>query len=118
MTASEKHIALTIIEYAIDNDLRLFESYSGRGMAGRTCIGISVANDGEVDELLDAIVDEVTDAQYEEVAEDEMKELVAEARRIVKKGSRRDSLGMGRIIYWPYLESTDELLEDVRAAWG
>ncbi len=49
-------------------------SYSGRGMYGRYCVGVSI--------------DDYFDAQ-------EVKKLIS--------GSRMDNLGMGYIVYWPGL---------------
>lgn len=58
---------------AEDREERFTDSYSGRGMYGRTCVGITT---------------------------DEPEDLIADAGI---KGARTDSMGKRTIVYWPAL---------------
>jgi hypothetical protein len=60
-------------------EARVYEGYSGRGMFGKTCWGISCSR---------------SDAN----------DVIAAAGECGIYGARTDSLGTGTIVYWPSLE--------------
>jgi hypothetical protein len=73
MTTQEK---IEVVQDLADEfDGRVHESYSGRGMYGRTCYGVSV--DGNATDVIEE----------------------AAARGL--RGACTDNLGLGTIIYWP-----------------
>lgn len=73
MTAEQQRI----INAARSDDRRLSAHYSGRGMNGRTCMGISCHDPEDV---------------------------IAE---VGVKGARTDSLGKATIVYWPDVPSPE-----------
>lgn len=67
---------LKAIDALIDEfDGQLYENYSGRGMYGANCYGMTF------------------DADQDDVS--------VRARELGLKGARFDSMGLGGIIYWP-----------------
>lgn len=100
----EKHILQTILE---DADLNV-RSYSGRGMYGRKCLGVSCDSESYKD-MMEAILDGVAQAASQDnwsVVDD-----VKEAMRNLQQ----DNLGMGTIVYWPrveYAEGEDDEEEE------
>jgi hypothetical protein len=61
-------------------------SYSGRGMSGRTCLGIVV--NSSVGEVLAMLVESVDDSNREEIVQ-------------AVRSMRTDSMGRGVVLYWP-----------------
>ena len=84
-------LAKMIIEAAEDAgyDTR---SYSGRGMYGQYCLGISFDSYGSP-----------TDIVIDILSYDALNDKLAEAL----KGARTDSMGLGGVIYWPHIPYID-----------
>lgn len=75
-------------------------SYSGRGMFGKECVGISADNVGDtLADLLQAAKD---------AEDDESVDVVIDALRDM----RTDNLGRGVVVYFPSFEWKDEEDED------
>lgn len=81
-----KHPIQQVLESA-DYDAR---PYSGRGMLGRSCLGVDI-DAGQLGRLFAAIIVNVADEDREEVA------------RAVKS-FHVDSLGMDQVVYFPDVE--------------
>ena len=78
-------------------------SYSGRGMYGKTCLGVEIPNLGDfLSDLVEGLVG---------VEEDECLEVAASIRYLAT-----DSMGQGMIVYFPRTpfdsEDSDEQVED------
>jgi hypothetical protein len=68
------------IQQVIDQfDGNMYEKYSGRGMYGTNCIGISLDQYTSVDDVVEF------------------------AANIGLRGIRWDNLGLGSIVYWPHI---------------
>lgn len=80
-----------IADFCESNELEFREDYSGRGMYGRTCIGI-VCDDtlGTLMQLVDAIRDELDISLYDVLGSPKM-----------------DSMGLSSILYFPYANLED-----------
>lgn len=80
-----------------DGDLR--EYYSGRGMNGRTCLGLVV--DG-IDDFVRWLfgVANAADGEEPELAE----QFQAVIEQITSTGTRHDSMGLQQIFYWPSVQ--------------
>jgi hypothetical protein len=90
-------ISLELLEelaQEVSGDVRT--DYSGRGMYGKTCVGI-VVDDVDLLELGAAIA---------ETIEDE------ELRKALISGSRTDSMGYSTIVYWSRVTCSDAPEED------
>ena len=74
-----------------DGDITFYPNYSGRGMYGSTCPGITVNDGMEPFELALALAEYVNET--EDVGPYELGDILG--------GSRTDSLGFGYIIYFP-----------------
>ena len=81
----------TFVEFVRDYTEYEPQSYSGRGMYGKSCVGITCDNPSDV--VLDII-----QAQAENDPT-EVSELIDMLRR-----SSQDSMGRSAIIYWPKIE--------------
>lgn len=84
------------LAYEVEGDAR---TYSGRGMYGKSCAGITISDESSLIELGAAIVTTIED-------EDLQESLI--------KNARLDSMGRGVIVYWPSIETDgdDEDEED------
>jgi hypothetical protein len=76
-------------------------SYSGRGMYGKSCLG--VVCDSPVDAILDAIIEFVAG----NTDQDTTIEFIDELRNY-----RIDDLGLSTILYFPYIEWEDDQMID------
>ena len=79
-------------------------TYSGRGMYGRQCVGIT----GSRDDCMRVIASVICELHNMDNSafEEEVEELL---------GSDQDSMGYDIILYWPQLESIDEENIDIDA---
>ena len=68
----------------------LDRNYSGRGMFGRHCVGFACEDPGDVRVALAAL------------SHDDDPELAAAAEVLAEKPAE-DALGMGAIVYWPWV---------------
>lgn len=107
-------MALEIKRRILDNalsasDVELRENYSGRGMSGRTCIGV-VGSRSDLDtferELAKGIALESNDGGpiYMDYAIDEFLDALDEVTTL----SREDSMGLSTIRYYPYITVEEE----------
>jgi hypothetical protein len=67
------------------------QSYSGRGMYGKTCLGVSIDRGG-----LGDFIARVIEATQSQVGGENIEEIAESFRRM-----STDSLGMGQIVYFP-----------------
>lgn len=88
--------ALIRLSSSFDMDVR--PNYSGRGMFGKTCLGIDTDHSAFV--VAVNVVNAIHDMQ--DIDENERELLLKEV-----KGTRQDNMGMGYIYYW-YGISYDE----------
>lgn len=75
-----------------DGNVTFYPDYSGRGMYGSTCPGITVNGGMEPFELALALAEYVSET--EDVGPYELGDILG--------GSRTDSMGLGYIIYFPH----------------
>lgn len=75
------------------------EVYSGRGMYGTVCVGVTVSRDFAFGVRIGAEVAKVFDAEDR-----------AAVARFIMDGSRTDSNGLDVIVYWPDLPPTDGMI--------
>ena len=90
MNISEK-----IKEFCEDTGNRFYENYSGRGMFGRTCVGV-VTEDNVISLILDLFV-------Y--MVENEMD--LYESKELLQC-AKTDNLGYDTIVYFPGINSESE----------
>jgi hypothetical protein len=64
-------------------------SYSGRGMDGRTCLGVTT--DGSISEVFSEIIENIDDGYQEEIAD-------------AVRSMRTDDMGTGKVLYWPRIK--------------
>lgn len=79
--------------------------YSGRGMMGKTCLGISTPLDGSVGDIFADIIEHIRNesrGSFLDIVDVFLD--IAEAFRDM----RQDSLGKGSIIYFPNIEFTED----------
>jgi hypothetical protein len=66
-------------------------SYSGRGMYGRTCLGVTISRyQSETQMALDVMETASGSAERKLL-------------QLAMRGAKRDDMGLGQIIYWPDL---------------
>lgn len=76
----------------------IYDNYSGRGMNGSTCPGVTVDHESDLRRIMFELA-RVVDGAYEEfldVAED-------------MTGGAMDNMGRGWILYWPGVTLVDEM---------
>jgi len=99
MATTEKH-ALQLLLENTDYADRL-RSYSGRGMYGKSCLGVTVSSMGDlIADLLGAAVDSTQDEPDGEMS-------VADAAEAVR-GMRTDNMGHDTIAYFPGVPYVDD----------
>lgn len=76
-------------------------NYSGRGMNGAECLGITTD-----DNPLDVVLEIISSAVDNELSRSVIKELCGQLQ-----GAKTDSMGRGTIIYWPRIEWEDPDIE-------
>ncbi len=91
-----KRILELFREVEVQNDDHQVRSYSGRGMFGRSCVGV------DTNDVFGFIADVLEIAQPGDVY----------SLSQVLRNSRQDSMGRSSIIYWPDLPYTEEGDED------
>ncbi|WP_370809478.1 hypothetical protein [Bilophila wadsworthia] len=74
-----------------EDGITFCENYSGRGMDGRTCVGIVVTDDTQPFDLALALAGYISETEY--VMPHKLHEVLG--------GSCMDSMGLGYIIYFP-----------------
>lgn len=102
-------------EWASAIDMRPY-SYSGRGMRGRSCVGITVEQYGEINsafslqhalikEALNGVMDGITeeDGDYQSAAND-----LLDAMDEVVKGIRTDNMGHDTVVYFTTIEWVED----------
>jgi hypothetical protein len=89
--------------FCLDEGYEFYPDYSGRGMYGRRCIGISHKDTAA--EMMTRL------AAYllENLNDDVIENAAAILRRL--KDARQDNLGLGTITYWPDIEAADAASE-------
>lgn len=92
-----------------DSGLSFRPSYSGRGMYGRKCVGVS-GSMGEIMQLIAHVIQEAHEAEVDAVRMDN-EALEIETHNFAQDAVTnlldfsQDSMGNEVIIYWPQLES-------------
>lgn len=102
MTTSTQKLARHFIQIAADElsiDLR---DYSGRGMYGSQCVASSQVDRDEFMFKLGWIVADHAHANGEDGEVDLF------GVTVLLQNVREDSLGMGRIVYWPHIPFKEE----------
>lgn len=112
-----------ICSWLVELDLE-GRSYSGRGMYGRSCLGITVDRDSEFENkpyylvyrLIQVAIQEAMDHAAAEEEADAIADRM-EALDEVFKSARQDSMGLGYIIYfedveWQEPDDEDESPQD------
>ena len=94
-----KHILQQIID---DSEGFTSRSYSGRGMYGKTCLGVELNRDNTLGGFLAALV---------WGAEDNSRHLMDDLAEGLRS-AQTDSMGLGQILYFPNVPYTDEDDED------
>lgn len=102
-------------EWASAIDMRPY-SYSGRGMFGKRCVGITVEQYGEINsafslqhalikEALNGVMDGITeeDGDYQSAAND-----LLDAMDEVVKGIRTDNMGHDTVVYFTTIEWVED----------
>lgn len=79
-------------DYAESNGYRLRTDYSGRGMCGHTCIGVTT--DDPAGFLADILMEAV----------DALGVGKAKAKKVLVTGCKKDQMGLDYIVYWPSLQ--------------
>jgi hypothetical protein len=98
-TQYNKETADIVRNFCLDEGYEFYPDYSGRGMYGRKCIGISHKDTtAEVITRLAAYL-------LESVNDDAIENAAAILRSL--KDARQDNLGLGTITYWPNIEAED-----------
>lgn len=69
-----------------------YEDYSGRGMYGDTCPGVTFSSSGDLADFYIELAD-ITDS---------------DTAKSLARSERQDSMGLNGIAYWPGLKLTDE----------
>lgn len=103
ITISRKHFVEAMERAEIDTD-DLRENYSGRGMYGATCPGITLYGYAQ----LGVFLVELTGVLAEEAASDESDpwDVLDPARELARR-TATDQMGHGIIAYWPCVTLTD-----------
>lgn len=101
-TKLQSHIAQAIEQAATRLEWSIYKDYSGRGMMGRKCFGIthSVFNDAN---MMLMLLQEIRHEDNNDLMVEVMEALSAPEGHI-----HSDSLGQDKITYWRYLEWPDE----------
>lgn len=102
-------------EWAAAIDMRPY-SYSGRGMCGRSCVGITVEQYGEINsdfslqhaltkEALNRVMDEITeeDGDYQSAVND-----MLDAMDGMVRGIRTDNMGHDTVVYFTTIEWVED----------
>lgn len=105
MTTLQDRIAEVCRE--IDNGVEPVGSYSGRGMYGRSCFGIS----GSRVQCMDVIKEVIKSLKAEEVAEEEFSDALD-----MLFAFKQDNMGYDAIIYWEELDEVNDANTDGRYA--
>jgi hypothetical protein len=93
ITAITRSLIMDAVAIAqIDGDIDIYEKYSGRGMYGRTCVGVTLDNADQGYPFIAAL----TLALIGEDEDDGGDDAIELASRAVT-----DSLGRGTILYFP-----------------
>lgn len=107
MKISDKLLEL-IVDLHDGEDFQIRVDYSGRGMFGEKCLGIVGSDTATVIyKIMDAIMDEYGDEK------DTQLELFHELAEMLSNGSKQDSMGLQRIIYFPSVEIDEEKKEEI-----
>jgi uncharacterized protein YeeX (DUF496 family) len=99
--ATKKHVLQTFAEYIseeVNNNCEdgiSIHSYSGRGMFGKECLGITFSRTYDFGSFVDDLIQYVADLD-----EDERDEAVQDLQGVFKN-MRTDSMGRGTVSYWP-----------------
>jgi hypothetical protein len=72
-------------------------SYSGRGMYGRECVGVTVNDPFE-------FFAELLGSAYDSCKDDDEREGVINGITDLLRDTRTDSMGRSMIVYWPSIE--------------
>jgi hypothetical protein len=78
-----------------EDDYRIREAYSGRGMGSRTCAAMDLPDAGKLTEFLVALAVAMTEDNRAD-----------DALRLARL-TRTDSMGLGIVAYWPGAEIVD-----------
>ena len=104
-----KHIFQTLLE---DTGYGETQSYSGKGMYGKECLGVALDGDNNVGGLVSCVIeclhDRVGDTAFDdEESIVELDGLFSEARWAFRH-MNQDSMGLGIIVYFPRIPYTEE----------
>ena len=81
-------------------DVDLLESYSGRGMMGRSCLGIACDGAGDLMSIAMQIV--------QLVAEEDCCDLTLDDLELILSDVREDGMGRRVVYYWPKLRAPEQ----------
>ncbi|MGW5267169.1 hypothetical protein ACWEQ4_00825 [Rhodococcus sp. NPDC003994] len=107
-TAAQLESAADAVADLTGNEVELRLDYSGRGMYGRTCVGVVDRNGAAATLFLIKLAEQAVEADKDSFYLDTLLEWVAEAM----EGQSRDSMGYDVITYWTRLSCSDP--EDAR----
>lgn len=99
----DKHPIQTILESVIeeqgeDANIRIYEGYSGRGMYGKECIGVT----GSLGDIVSALLEGAL-KMASTMSRFEKRDLLDDVQNM-----QRDSMGHDMIVYWPGIEFVGE----------
>ena len=106
MTTTVKHTPFTrsdlvdALDQFLDFDYDLTDDYSGRGMYGDTCFGVTVESAGAAAAIGAALLLACHDNSQRQHMDDAMDDATALVAPLVR-GMRLDSMGLGTIFYFP-----------------
>jgi hypothetical protein len=84
----------TLLQEALESAGYDCQSYSGRGMYGSTCLGVTLDASGKLGVMISDLLDNLTEEQLDDLHQ-------------ISNGFRRmawDSMGLGMIVYFPEVE--------------
>jgi hypothetical protein len=104
--------AKKLIELIEDSGDYRAQSYSGRAMYGKNCVGVRIRRDKSVFEFVADLL-ETVDAHSD--GEDELSDNISEVASVLRR-ARTDGMGLDTILYFPRIEwegdNTDEEPDD------
>lgn len=84
----------------------MYPGYSGRGMYGDRCLGIT-GDSWQIARAMDKVIRTLRDMGHDDLAD-----------FLDNTSPCADSLGMRAICYWPMLRTDDELIEYAEKEWS
>lgn len=84
-----------------DNEVRLYNGYSGRGMYGSTCFGITGSHRD-----CTAVIADIITAYVEEIINNSENTTIVDLPHFIRDimNYRQDNMGVDIILYWPNIK--------------